>query len=292
MSQDLNYRHLYYFWVVAREGGMARAAERLDMAVQTISAQVRELEKSLGYTLLKPAGRGLALTEAGEVALRQAEQIFQLGEALPTLVRNAAGRPVVKLAVGVSDNLPKLVIHDLMQPVMTEPTLRLTLLVDEFERLLADLALHKLDVVLADRAAPPNPNLRLYSHALGSSEVAWYAPKAWAPKLRKGFPHSLDEVPVLLPTAHAAVRAPLDHWIERHSLHPEVVGEFEDNALLKAFGASGMGAFPAALSVEADLLARYPVQRLGVCEGVTEHFWAIGTEKKVMHPLVLRLLPR
>lgn len=292
MSQDLNYRHLYYFWVVAREGGMARAAERLDMAVQTISAQVRELEKSLGYTLLKPAGRGLALTEAGEAALRQAEQIFQLGEALPALVRNAAGRPVVKLAVGVSDNLPKLVIHDLMQPVMTEPTLRLTLLVDEFERLLADLALHKLDVVLADRAAPPNPNLRLYSHALGSSEVAWYAPKAWAPKLRKGFPHSLDEVPVLLPTAHAAVRAPLDHWIERHGLHPEVVGEFEDNALLKAFGASGMGAFPAALSVEADLLARYPVQRLGISEGVTEHFWAIGTEKKVMHPLVLKLLPR
>lgn len=292
MSQDLNYRHLYYFWVVAREGGMARAAERLNMAVQTISAQVRELEKSLGHTLLKPAGRGLALTEAGEVALRQAEQIFQLGEALPALVRNAAGRPVVKLAVGVSDNLPKLVIHDLMQPVMTEPTLRLTLLVDEFERLLADLALHKLDVVLADRAAPPNPNLRLYSHALGSSEVAWYAPKAWAPKLRKGFPHSLDDAPVLLPTAHAAVRTPLDHWIERHGLHPEVVGEFEDNALLKAFGASGMGAFPAALSVEDDLLARYPVQRLGICEGVTEHFWAIGTEKKVMHPLVLRLLPR
>ncbi|MDZ7813302.1 MAG: LysR family transcriptional regulator [Ideonella sp.] len=292
MNQDLNYRHLYYFWVVAREGGMARAAERLDMAVQTISAQVRELEKNLGYTLLKPAGRGLALTEAGEAALRQAEQIFQLGEALPALVRNAAGRPVVKLAVGVSDNLPKLVIHDLMQPVMTEPTLRLTLLVDEFERLLADLALHKLDVVLADRAAPPNPNLRLYSHALGSSEVAWYAPKAWAAKLRKGFPHSLEDVPVLLPTSHAAVRAPLDHWIERNGLHPEVVGEFEDNALLKAFGASGMGAFPAALSVESDLLARYPVQRLGICEGVTEHFWAIGTEKKVMHPLVLRLLPR
>ncbi|EHN65955.1 LysR family transcriptional regulator [Comamonas testosteroni] len=289
MSPGFSYRHLYYFWVVAKEGGMARAAERLGMAVQTVSTQVRELERSLGYALLKPAGRGVVLTDAGLAAMRQAEQIFQLGEQLPAVVRDAVGMPTMRLIVGIADELPELAVRSLMQPVMLEPHLRLLCLVDEFEDLLGDLALHRLDVVLADRAAPPNPNLKVYSHSLGSSPLAWYAPASLFAAARQDFPQSLAKVPVLLPTAHAAVRARLDQWFERESIKPHVIGEFEDSALLKTFGAAGMGVFPMASLVHEDLTTRYGVKRLGDCEGVEEHFFAIGASRKVLHPLVQKL---
>ena len=291
MSPSFNYRHLYYFWVVAKEGGVARAAERLDMAVQTVSTQVRELERSLGYALLKPSGRGVVLTDAGLAAMRQAEQIFQLGGQLPELVRDAVGSPTVRLVVGISDALPKLAVSHLMAPVMREPNLRLLCQVDEFEDLLGDLALHRLDVVLADRAAPPNPNLKVYSHPLASSTLAWYAPPSLYAAARRGFPKSLGSVPVLLPTEQAAVRSRLEHWFERLDIRPNLVGEFEDSALLKTFGAAGMGVFPMAELVHDDLVARYGVKRIGMSEGVEESFYAIGAQKKVLHPLVQRLLP-
>lgn len=290
MSTPFNYKHLYYFWVVAKEGGMSKAADKLDMAVQTVSAQVRELEKELGCELLKPAGRGLALTEAGTVALQQADQIFQLGEALPSLVRDAASAPGVRLWVGISDGLPKLVVHRLLQPIMSEPQLRLLCLEGQFNELLGNLALHKLDMVISDRPAPSNPNIKLYSHALGASTMAWYGTAELLGKSKLAFPHNLGELPVLLPTAHTAIRDRLDHWFEQQGIRPRVVGEFEDSALLKTFGASGVGVFPAAESVEEELMAHYAVQRLGQCTGVNEHFYAIGTEKKVQHPLVQRLL--
>ena len=291
MNTPFSYRHLYYFWVVAKEGGMSKAADKLDMAVQTVSTQVRELEKSLGYELLKPAGRGVALTEAGLAAMRQAELIFQLGERLPDIVRDAVGKPSVRLAVGISDGLAKLAVRQLMQPVMHTPNLRLICQEDEFEDLLGDLALHRLDVVLADRPAPNNPNLKVYSHALGSSPLAWYAPALLLAAARKGFPQSLAKVPVLMPTSHAAVRVKIDHWFERQGIKPNIVGEFEDSALLKTFGAAGMGVFPAAELVQAELMARYDVKRVGACDGVEEHFFAIGVHKKVRHPLVQKLLP-
>ena len=291
MSPGFSYRHLYYFWVVAKEGGMARAAERLGMAVQTVSTQVRELERSLGYVLLKPAGRGVVLTDAGLAAMRQAKKIFQLGEQLPAVVRDAVGAPSVRLIVGISDELPKLAVQSLMQRVIQEPNLRLLCLVDEFEDLLGDLALHRLDVVLADRAAPLNPNLKVYSHSLGSSPIAWYAPASLYAAASHNFPHSLAQVPVLLPTRHAAVRSRLDQWFERIAIHPHVIGEFEDSALLKTFGAAGMGVFPMASLVHQDLTSRYAVQRLGDSEGVEEHFFAIGASRQVLHPLVQKFFP-
>ncbi|NBW56019.1 MAG: LysR family transcriptional regulator, partial [Betaproteobacteria bacterium] len=255
MSNPFNYKHLYYFWVVAKEGGMSKAADKLDMAVQTVSAQVRELERDLGCELLKPAGRGLALTDAGMAALQQADQIFQLGEALPNVVRDAVSTPGVRLWVGISDGLPKLVVHRLLQPIMGEPQLRLLCLEGQFNDLLGNLALHKLDVVISDRPAPINPNIKLYSHALGSSSVAWYGTRALLAKSPLAFPNNLKELPMLLPTAHTASRDRLDHWLEQRGIRPRVVGEFEDSALLKTFGASGMGVFPAAESVQEDLLA-------------------------------------
>lgn len=290
MSTPFNYKHLYYFWVVAHEGGISRAAEKLDMAVQTISAQVRELEQSLGYALLKPAGRGLVLTDAGKAALKQADLIFQLGENLPALVRDAATVPSVRLNLGMSDGLPKLVVHQLLKPVMAEPHLRLLCHEGEFADLLGDLALHRLDVVLSDRAAPANPNLKLYSHAVGSSAVAWYGSPALAQQCKAEFPQCLATVPVLLPTGHGALRTRLDHWFEQHGITPNIVGEFEDSALLSTFGAAGMGVFPMAVWAQAEVQAHYQLDCIGPCEGVLEHFFAIGTEKKVLHPLVQRLV--
>jgi LysR family transcriptional regulator, transcriptional activator of nhaA len=291
MSVDFNYRHLYYFWVVGKEGGVSRAADRLGMAVQTVSAQVRELERDLGHSLLKPSGRGLVLTEAGYAAMRLADQIFQLGEQLPQVLRNAIGNPTVRLSVGISDGLPKLAVRQLMQPVMQAPNLRLLCRENDFENLLGELVLHRLDVILADRAAPNNPNLKVYSHALGSSTLAWYAPKGLQKEATKDFPKSLTRVPVLLPTIHAAVRVRIDQWFERVGIKPNIAGEFEDSALLKTFGAAGMGVFPAASMVHEDVVTRYGVQRIGACEGVEEHYFAIAAQKKILHPLVQKLLP-
>lgn len=290
MNQELNYKHLYYFWVTAKEGGMSHAAARLGMAVQTISAQVKLLEQSLGHALFKPAGRGLALTDAGHAALQVAEQIFHLGENLHTAVRDATSQTSVRLVVGISDGLAKLAVRELLAPALEEPRLRLVCHEDDFDDLLADLALHRLDVVLSDRPAPANPNLKLYSHAMGSSPLGWYAPKEWLAQARKDFPACLSEVPVLLPSSHASVRMRIDQWFEQQGVVPHVVGEFEDSALLATFGSSGMGVFPASERMREKLSEGYGLKWIGPCEGVQEHFYAIGTARKVQHPLVQKLL--
>jgi LysR family transcriptional regulator, transcriptional activator of nhaA len=290
MALPFSYRHLYYFWVVAKEGGIARAAARLGVAVQTISAQVRELERELGHELLRPAGRRLVLTEAGDVVLRQADQIFVLGEKLPDILRGAASSPRLRFVVGISDGVPKLVVHKFLQPVIREGNLHLLCQEDEFDDLLGDLAVHRLDVVLADQAAPPNPNLKVYTHPLGSCALAWYAPASLHAAARRDFPRSLARTPVLLPTPHAAIRMRLDRWFERENIAPNVVGEFEDSALLTTFGAAGMGVFPAPVWSHRDLTLRHGLKRLGPCTGVAEELFLICTERKVVHPLVQRLL--
>jgi LysR family transcriptional activator of nhaA len=292
MSLNYSYRHLYYFWAVAKEGGLTRAAEKLGLSVQTVSTQVRELEQALGASLLKPAGRGVALTEAGRTALDVADQIFSLGETLPERVREAVDVPTVRLAVGISDGLPKLVAQRLLAPILDTPQLRLLCHEDEFDDLLGDLALHRLDVVLADRPAPANPNLRVYSHSLGSSPVAWYAHPRWAAAVVRDFPSSLADVPLLLPTSHAALRPQLDQWLTQQELRVRVTGEFEDSALLATFGAEGLGVFPAATAVDDALTGRYGLVNVGVAEGLAEQFYAVGTDKKITHPLVRRLLPQ
>ncbi|MEJ7928547.1 LysR family transcriptional regulator [Ramlibacter sp. AN1015] len=291
MSLPFNYRHLYYFWVVANEGGMARAAARLGMAVQTVSAQVRLLEQALGHALFKPSGRGIALTEAGLAALAHADQIFQLGERLPDAVRDAAaGSAGMRLAVGISDGLPKLVVRHLLQPALEGSGVRLLCHEAQIDDLLAELALHRLDVVLSDRPAPQNPNLRLYSHAIGDAPLAWYAPAELAARHAGDFPQCLGALPVLLPTGHAAVRARLDHWFERRGLRPRIAGEFEDSALLATFGRSGMGAFPASRWSHDYLMQDPGLRLLGDSPELVEHFFLISAQRRIQHPLVQRLL--
>ena len=290
MSQSFNYRHLYYFWIVAKEGGMARAAERLDMSLPTISTQVRELEKSLGVSLLKAQGRNLVLTEAGVATMREADQIFALGEGLPHRVREAVSGTSVRFNVGISDGIAKLAVHRILAPVLSEPKLRLLCHEGEFEQLLAELALHKLDAVLSDRAAPAKSELRITSQVLSRSPIGWYAPKNWSEAARSGYPHSFSNVPLLLPTRHSAVRLRIDHWFERERIRPLIAGEFEDSALLMTFGAAGVGVFPAAVSINDDLLETHKLEQIGLCEDVEEEFHLIYTARKVLHPLLLRLL--
>ena len=292
MSLSFNHRHLYYFWVVAKEGSMTRAAERLDMAIQTVSAQVRELERDLGCQLLRPAGRGLALTEAGMVALQQAEQIFQLSQALPEQVLATVQAPSARLAVGIADGLPKLEVWRLLRPVLRVANLRLVCDDGEMADLLADLVLHKLDVVLTDHPAQSSSPLKVHSHSLGSSDIGWYGSPHWWEVAHADFPASLQHVPLLLPTTHSVVRSQLDRWLVQNGLRPQVVGEIEDSALLETFGSTDLGVFPAALVAEKELLKRSQVRLIGACEGVQEHYYAISTERKVMHPLVQQILKR
>ncbi len=287
----MNYRHLYYFWVVAKEGGFSRAAERLDMAIQTISAQVRDLEKALGHQLLKPAGRGIALTDAGQAAFARAEEIFQIGQLIPAEVSEAASGKVARLAVGLSDGISKLAVHALLAPILGTESLRLLCHEGESEQLLAELALHHLDLVLSCKPAPPNPTLRLSCERLLNSQVEWYGPPALARKAAgQDFPASLRHLPVLLPTGHSAIRPKLDRWFETRGIKPRIVGEFEDSALMAVFAARGLGVFPLSPLGAVDLTLLRGLRRLGGCEGVHEEIYAIRSRRGQHHPLVLEIL--
>jgi LysR family transcriptional activator of nhaA len=287
----LNYRHLYYFWMVCKEGGFTRAAERLDIAVQTISAQVHELEKSLGLQLFKPLGRGVVLTEAGQVALSHAEGIFQMGKALVEAVQDAATGRVIRLAVGLSEGISKLAAHALLGPILDTPDLRLLCHEGQFGQLQAELALHNLDLVLAGQPSPDNPNLRLISDCLISSPVAWYGPnKLLGGDAIDAFPQSLERLPVLLPTGHSALRASLDHWVHAQGLKLRVVGEFEDSALMTVFAARGLGVFPVSRLGADDLGLMPGLLLLGCCEGVNEDIYAIRSRRSQHHPLIQKLI--
>ena len=290
MSNSYNYRHLYYFWVVAKEGSMSKAAERLDMAIQTISAQVHELEKSLGYLLFKPAGRGISLTESGLTALKIADQIFSIGEKLPEALREAAKSPKTKITVGVSDGLPKLITRQLLEPILKYKDVMLIAHEGEFDDLLADLVLHRLDIVLADRPAPYNKNLNVHSEELIKTPIAWFSPKQFLKKAKNCFPKCLSELPILLPTSHSTVRLLIDQWFSKNGITPNIVGEFEDSALLKTFAAKGLGIFPAGMLIEKDLKETYGIELLGSCEDIYEYFYAIRPEKKIEHPLVQAII--
>ncbi|WP_151447837.1 transcriptional activator NhaR [Lacisediminimonas profundi] len=287
----LNYRHLYYFWVVAKEGSVTRAAERLDVAVQTISAQLTMLEQSLGKALLAPQGRRLVLTEAGRVALGIADQIFLLGGQLVDALADSEIEHTVRLTVGISDSLPKLISARLLEAALSLPEkVKLVCYEDKFESLLGDLSVHKLDVVLTDRPVPHGTTLRVFSHLLGESEISLFGVSELAQKFRASFPASLTGAPILLPTRNNAVRARIDQWFEANEVRPDIVGEFDDNALLNTFGRSGLGLFPAPSALAKDVLEQFSGVPVGEMTRVKEQFYAISNERKIKHPAIDAIL--
>jgi LysR family transcriptional activator of nhaA len=290
-STGLNFRHLYYFWAVAKEGSITRAAERLDVAVQTISAQLSLLEQSVGKALFAPQGRRLVLTEAGRVALNYADQIFLLGEQLQDALAGIDLDQTMRLAVGISDSLPKLIASRLLDAALQMPRrVKLVCHEDNFEALLADLSLHKLDVVLTDRPVPTGTNLRVFSHLLGESDIMLFGMPELAKHYRAKFPESLKGAPILLPTRNNAMRARIDHWFDVHELRPEIVGEFDDNALLNTFGQRGLGLFPAPSILAADVKKQFGAVPVGELTKIKEQFFAISNERKIKHPAVEAIL--
>ena len=290
----LNYHHLLYFWTVAREGSIARATERLNLSQPAISAQLRTLERSLGEKLFVKRGRNLALTEVGQLVFRYADEIFTVGRELQeTLAAGhgnaAAGRPA-RLTVGIADVLPKIVAFRLLEPALahSEPV-RLVLREDKPDRLVADLSIHALDLVLSDAPVPPNVRVRAFSHLLGECGVTVFGTPELTERYRARFPQSLDAAPVLLPTENTTLRRSLDAWFEVHRLHPQIVGEIEDSAVLKVFGQSGAGLFMAPSAVEDDVQRQYGVRVVGRIAGIRERFYAITVERRITHPVVLAI---
>ena len=290
-TSGLNLRHLYYFWLVAKEGSVTRAAERQGVAVQTVSAQLSLLDRSVGRALLAPQGRRLVLTDAGRIALGYAEQIFALAEQMQDALAAIGTTQAMRLTVGISDSLPKLIASRLLDAALQLPQqVKLVCFEDRFESLLGALSVHKLDVVLTDRPVPPGTNLKVFSHLLGESEITLFGVPALARKYRAQFPSSLQGAPLLLPTRNNAIRGRLDQWFETQDVRPEVVGEFDDNALLNTFGGNGLGLFPAPSVLAADVREQFGAEPVGPIAQVREQFYAISNERKIKHPAIEAIL--
>jgi LysR family transcriptional activator of nhaA len=286
----LNYHHLLYFWTVAREGGVSKAAETLSLSQPTISAQVRMLEEALGERLFQRQGRTLVLTDVGRTVYRYADEIFGIGrEMMETLRGRPAGRPL-QLAVGILNVVPKLVVYRLLRPATRGPQpVHLVCREDTAERLVSELATFALDVVISDAPAPAHLRVKVFSHLLGESEIAFFAPPSDAARLRRRFPRSLHDLPVMLPTVTTALRHQLDDWFDKAGVLPRVVGEFEDSALMKTFGQSAGVAFPAPAAIEADVCRFYGVRAIGRVTAVRERYYAISAERRLKHPAVLSI---
>jgi LysR family transcriptional activator of nhaA len=281
----LNYHHLLYFYTVAREGSVARAAQALRLAQPTLSGQIRKLEHALDEKLFERRGRGLALTEMGRVVYRYAEEIFSLGTELLDTVRGRPSRRPPRLVVGIADALPKLVSHRLLTASrLAERGFRLVLREGKTDDLLAALASQSFDLVITDAPLPAHLKVRAFNHLLGESEVTLFATPALARRYRAGFPRSLDGAPLLLPTDNTAMRRALDQWFEEQEIRPRLVAEIEDSALLKVFGQHGAGIFAAPTVVAAEVRRQYGVRALGVAAGVRERFYAITVERRITHP--------
>lgn len=286
----LNYHHLLYFWTVVREGGISKAADTLRLSQPTISAQVRQLEESLGERLFQKQGRTLVPTDVGRLVFRYADEIFGIGrELMETLRGRPAGRPL-QLTVGIANAVPKLIVYRLLRPVSQGPeAVHLVCREDIAERLLAELATHALDVVITDAPAPANVRVKAFSHLLGESDTAFFAPTAMAARLRRRFPASLRDAPVVLPTANTTLRRDLDEWFEKENLRPRVVGEFEDTALMKVFGQGAPAVFPAPAAIEQDICRFYGVRVVGRTSAVRERYYALSVERRLKHPGVLAI---
>jgi len=283
----INYKHLHYFWVVAKQGGIARASEHLHLTPQTISGQISLLEENLGEALFTRVGRNLELTETGRLALSYADEIFSLAGELEEAVHNLPdARPLV-FKVGVADVVPKSIAYRLLAPSLKLPdSVRIVCRENNIESLLAELALHQIDLVIADGPIPQNVNVRGFNHQLGECGISFFAVPKLADNLKKDFPKSLKGAPMLLPGEMTVVQSRLLKWFNKLHIKPRIVGEFDDSALMKAFGQAGSGVFIAPTPIAAEVEKQYGVVVIGQTDEVREQFYAISVERKISHPAV------
>ncbi|RON41959.1 LysR family transcriptional regulator [Pseudomonas frederiksbergensis] len=286
----LNYRQLHYFWVVAKTGSIVRACEQLNLTPQTISGQISLLEQTYGIELFRRVGRNLELTEAGRQTLPYAEQMFQLGGELELMLRAQPNEQQILFRVGVADVVPKSIVYRLIAPTMelSEP-LRITCREDKLDRLLADLAIQRLDLVISDSPMPSHLDIKGYSQKLGECGISFFATAELAAKYGQDFPRSLHGAPLLIPGPETVVRSRLQRWFAEQQIQPRIVGEFDDSALMQAFGQSGSGIFIGPSVIADEVKRQYGVELIGQTDAVTESFYAISVERKVKHPGIVAI---
>jgi len=283
----INYKHLHYFWMVAREGSISRACERLNLTPQTVSGQLSQLEQNLGVALFNRIGRSLELNEHGRMVLSYAEEIFSLGSEMEEMVNNLSETRPMVFKVGVVDVVPKSIAYRLLAPALKlSDQVRIICRENSVDKLLADLAIHKIDLVLSDAPLPSNLNVRGFSHDLGECGISFCATPKLAARLQPNFPYSLHAAPMLLPGDSTAVYANLQKWFDSRHIQPHIVGEFDDSALMKAFGQGGAGAFIVPTPIVSEVMQQYGVEVIGHTEQVRKRFYAISVERRISHPAV------
>lgn len=289
--RHLNYSHLHYFWVVAREGSIAKASESLHLTPQTISGQLKLLDQAVGQPLFDRAGRRLVLSNMGRMVYEYADEIFSVGAELAHVVRGSRASQTAgpsTLNVGIVSSMPKLIAERIVAPaLMAEQPIRARCHEASLEQLLSELAVHKLDIVLSDQPMPDGLGLKAYNHRLGESGMSFFARKDKARRFRNKFPASLNDAPMLLPTQNSALRRRLDDWFESHELFPRIAGEFDDSALLKAFGEAGVGVFAGPTAIEAEICRMYRMAVIGQTDEIKERYYAISPERRLSHPSII-----
>jgi LysR family transcriptional activator of nhaA len=286
--RHLNYSHLHYFWAVAREGSIAKASKSLHLTPQTISGQLKLLDEAVGQPLFNRVGRRLVPSDMGRLVFDYADEIFSVGAELAHVIRGNQATGPTMLNVGVVNSMPKLIAERIIAPaLMAEEPIRVRCHESSLEQLLSELAVHKLDIVLSDQPMPDGLGLKAYNHRLGESGTSFFARKDKARRFRAKFPHSLNDAPMLLPSQHSALRRRLDDWFESYSLYPRIVGEFDDSALLKAFGEAGAGIFAGPTAIEAEICRMYRMTAIGQTDDLKERYYAISPERRLTHPSIV-----
>lgn len=288
--RHLNYNHLLYFWTVAREGSVAKAAESLNLTPQTISGQLKVLEDTIGEPLFQRVGRGLVITETGRVVEQYADEIFNLGSELTQRIKSKQPGTPTAFNVGIVNSIPKLIAYKILEPALQlEEPIKMVCIESDLDNLLGDLAVHKLDLVLSDRSIPTGLNVKAYSHELGSSGLSLFGSQTLCERYQGSFPGFLEGAPVLLPLNDHVIRRSLDDWFDKVGVTPKVIAEFDDSALLKAFGEGGKGFFPAPTAMTTQVESMYNVKKIGEIENVSERFFVISPERKLKHPAVVAI---
>lgn len=287
----INYKHLRYFWMVAKEGSIAKASKQLFLTPQTISGQLSLLEEQLGTNLFKRVGRNLQLTEEGKIVQSYANDIFSLGNELQEVLKNPLGNIRQPLIAGIANSIPKSIAYHLLEPSLSlEEPVQLICREDNLTMLLTELAAHKLDIVISDRPLPDTVSVKCFNHRLGQCGMTFFGTKALVENQQKNFPLCLDNMPILLPGSASSIKNKLLQWFEHYDIAPEIVAEFDDGALMKAFGKKGVGIFVAPSVTADEVKEAYNVEILGETGEVTESFYAISIERKVKHPGVVAIL--